>query len=59
MRDMDRFIIEQNLERFRRLASVTTSEPKRKILFELLGAEEAKFMKLRKVRIEAKLGGPV
>jgi hypothetical protein len=48
--DMDRFINDENLERFRRLASATTSETERKILLGLLAQEEAKFIELQKAR---------
>ena len=54
--DMDRFVNEENLERFRRLASVSTTEPERKILFGLLADEQAKFFELQKSRtVRAKL----
>ena len=48
--DMDRFVNEENLERFRRLASVSTTEPERKILFGLLADEQAKFLELHQGR---------
>ena len=52
---MDRFINDENLERFRRLASATTSETERKILLGLLAQEEAKFIELQKARIARRL----
>ena len=41
--DMDRFVNEQNLARFRRLASATINSAERKMLLVLLAEEEAKF----------------
>jgi hypothetical protein len=48
--DMDRFVNNENLGRLRRLASATTSEAERKILFGLLAEEDAKFLELQKAR---------
>jgi hypothetical protein len=48
--DMDRFVNDQNLEMLRRLASVATSEPERKILLGLLAAEKVEFIELQKAR---------
>jgi hypothetical protein len=51
--DMDRFVNELNLERFRRLASAALTAAERKILFVLLAEEEAKFIALNKARMTA------
>jgi hypothetical protein len=40
---MDRFFDQQNIGRYRQLASARTSEAKRKLLLTLLAAEEAEF----------------
>jgi hypothetical protein len=40
---MDRFFDQQNIGRYRQLASARTSETKRKLLLTLLAAEEAEF----------------
>jgi hypothetical protein len=45
---MDRFFNNQNIERYRILASESTSEAKRKLLLTLLAEEEAKFIELQK-----------
>lgn len=47
---MDRFVNDQNLERYRKLASASTGEGERKILLGLLADEEAKFIELQKAR---------
>jgi hypothetical protein len=47
---MDRFVNDQNIERFRKLASASTSETDRKILLGLLAEENAKFIDLQKAR---------
>jgi hypothetical protein len=39
---MDRFVNRQNIDRFRRLASETTSETERQKIMTLLADEEAK-----------------
>jgi len=51
MEDMDRFINDQNLERLRKLANVSTTKAERKILFGLLTEEKTKFIELQKARI--------
>jgi Holliday junction resolvasome RuvABC DNA-binding subunit len=51
MEDMDRFINDQNLERLRKLANVSTTMAERKILFGLLTEEKTKFIELQKARI--------
>ncbi len=48
---LDRFVNEQNTERFRKLASAVTTETERKTLLKLLAAEEARFTELQKVTI--------
>jgi hypothetical protein len=42
--DVDRFINELNLERFRRLADAVTTTAERKVLLELLAEEKTKFV---------------
>ena len=51
MEDMDRFINDQNLERLRKLANVSTTKAERKILFGLLTEEKTKFIELQKAQI--------
>ncbi len=46
--DIDRFVNNQNLERFRRLANDATTEAERKILLDLLAKEQVKFIELQK-----------
>jgi hypothetical protein len=46
--DMDRFITEQNMERYRRLASTATTDADKILLLVLLAEEEAKFIKQQK-----------
>jgi hypothetical protein len=48
--DMDRFVNDQNIERFRKLASASTNETDRRILLGLLAEENAKFIDLQKAR---------
>ncbi len=52
--DLDRFVNQQNLERFRRLASEATTEAERSKLLALLADEEAKSIELRKVQAQAR-----
>jgi len=40
---MDRFFDQQNIERYRQLATASTSEAERKLLVTLLALEEAEF----------------
>jgi hypothetical protein len=49
--DMDRFVNDENLNRLRKLANVSTTEDERKILFGLLADEKTKFIELQKTRI--------
>jgi hypothetical protein len=44
--DIDRFFNDQNLKRFRSLASIATTEAERKILLGLLAEERLKFIEL-------------
>jgi len=48
---MNRFVNDQNLERLRKLANVSTTEAERKILFGLLAEEKTEFIELQKARI--------
>jgi hypothetical protein len=48
---MDRFVNDENLERFRRLASAATSEAERKTLLGLLAEERAKFIEVQKAEL--------
>jgi hypothetical protein len=48
--DMDRFVNDQNIERYRKLASASTSDAERKMLFGLLAEEKATFIELQKAR---------
>jgi hypothetical protein len=45
----ERFVHDQNLQRFRRLASGATTEAERKGLFDLLAEEQVKFIELQKL----------
>jgi hypothetical protein len=49
--DMDRFVNDQNIERFRKLASASTNETDRRILLGLLAEENAKFIDLQTARV--------
>jgi hypothetical protein len=49
--DMDRFVNDENLNRLRKLANVSTTEDERKILFGLLADEKTTFIELQKARI--------
>lgn len=44
----EKFVHDQNLQRFRRLASGATTEAERKKLFDLLAEEQVKFIELQK-----------
>jgi hypothetical protein len=48
--DMDRFVNDQNIERFKKLASATTTQAERKMLLGLLAEEQVKSVKLEKAR---------
>ena len=45
---MDRFFNNQNIERYRKLASESTSGAERKLLLTLLAEDKAKFIELQK-----------
>lgn len=45
--DLDRFVNDQNIERYRRLAEAAATEAERKIMLELLAEEEAKAIALQ------------
>jgi hypothetical protein len=47
---MDRFVNDQNIARYRKLAANSTGGTERKILFDLLAEEKAKFIELQKAR---------
>jgi hypothetical protein len=49
----DRFVNDQNLERFRKLADAVTTASERKTLLALLAEEHAKFIELQKLRAPA------
>jgi hypothetical protein len=51
--DTERFVNDQNLERFKKLASAATTEAERKTLFGLLAKEQVKFIELQKIRTVA------
>ena len=48
---MARFVNDDNLNKLRKLANVSTAEAERKILFGLLADEKTKFIELQKARI--------
>jgi hypothetical protein len=54
--DMDRFVNEQNIERYRKLLSGTITASERTKLLYLLAEEMAKFIELQKVRTKGPLG---
>lgn len=39
---MERFVSQQNIERYRKLVDLSTDEPQRRIIFELLAEEQNK-----------------
>jgi hypothetical protein len=47
---MERFVNDQNIERYRRLACATITEAERKILLGLLADEKDKFNELQRSR---------
>jgi hypothetical protein len=49
--DMDRFVSDQNLDRLRKLANVSTTKAEQKILFGLLAEEKTEFIELQKARV--------
>lgn len=48
--ELDKFVIHQNIERYRRLATTSNTETDRKTLLGLLAEEEDKRTKLQKVQ---------
>jgi hypothetical protein len=48
--DMDGFVNDQNIERFKKLANAATTDAERKTLFGLLAKEQVKFIELQKIR---------
>ena len=48
--DIDRFVNDQNIVRFKRLASAATTEAERRTLLSLLAAEQVKFIELQRIR---------
>ena len=44
---MERFVIQQNIERYRRLLDVFTDDPQRRVIITLLTEEEEKFRQAR------------
>jgi len=54
---MDRFFDQQNKERYRQLASASTSEAKRKSLLTLLAAEKAEFKRGTSSQATSRLEG--
>jgi hypothetical protein len=54
--DMDRFVNEQNIGRYRKLLSGAITASERAKLLTLLAEEMAKFIELQKVRTNGPLG---
>jgi hypothetical protein len=44
---MERFISQQNIERYRRLIDISTDEAQRRVIFKLLAEEQEKFRQAR------------
>ena len=44
---MERFIRQQNIERYRRLIDISTDEAQRRVIFKLLAEEQEKFRQAR------------
>jgi hypothetical protein len=40
---MERFVNQQNIERYRKLLDISTDEPQRRLIFKLLSEEQEKF----------------
>jgi hypothetical protein len=47
--DIERFVNDRNIERFKKLASAATTAAERKTLLGLLADEQAKFIELQKL----------
>jgi hypothetical protein len=43
---MERFVSQQNIERYRKLLDISTDKPQRRVIFELLTEEEEKLSML-------------
>ena len=54
---MDRFVNEQNIERYRKLASRDITAAERTRLLGLLADEKAKFIELQKARVSGPATG--
>ena len=46
---MERFVSQQNIERFRKLLDTCSDEPRRRLIFELLAEEQEKNSDERKI----------
>jgi hypothetical protein len=44
---MERFVSQQNIERYRKLLDLSTDEPQRRMIFKLLAEEQEKFRQAR------------
>jgi rubrerythrin len=44
---MERFVTQQNIERYRRLIDISTDEAQRRVIFKLLAEEQEKFRQAR------------
>jgi hypothetical protein len=44
---MERFVGQQNIERYRRLIDISTDEAQRRVIFKLLAEEQEKFRQAR------------
>jgi rubrerythrin len=44
---MERFVTQQNIERYRRLIDISTDEAQRRVIFKLLAEEQEKFKQAR------------
>jgi hypothetical protein len=44
---MERFVSQQNIERYRRLIDISTDEAQRRAIFKLLAEEQEKFRQTR------------
>jgi len=50
--DTNRFVNDQNIERYRKLAFASTNEAERKMLLALLAEEQVKFIELQSARAQ-------
>jgi rubrerythrin len=44
---MERFVSQQNIERYRKLLDISTNETERRMIFKLLAEEQEKFRQAR------------